>query len=117
MSNLEKIDFTLCDFSNMNVSYTTGGQTLSTTAGMFSGCSKLTNIVGGLPNLKVGIGVNPCPLTVASATTLLNSLSSTPISNATLRFKSSMKTTYEADADFNAAVATVTANGWTIAYA
>lgn len=76
----------------------------------------LSTITGTIIGINQSISFSACPLTVASALVVLNGLSSTG-SGKTCAFKASLQTTYEADTDFNAAVATATANGWTIAYA
>ena len=81
----------------------------------FYNISTFKNITGTIIGINQSISFSACPLTLASATNILNGLSS-PGSGKTCTFKASMQTTYEADADFNAAVTTATANGWTIAY-
>jgi len=104
-TKLTTIDFGTADFSSC-----------SSFATAFLQCSALTTILGTISGINVSIDVSPCPLTTASALILVNGLSSTG-SGKTLTLKASKQATYEADADFNAAVIAATANGWTIAYA
>lgn len=82
----------------------------------FLNCSKLTTITGTISNISASINLSACPLNVASATIIVNGLSSSG-SGKTCTFKASMQATYEADTTFNAAVTAATANGWSIAFA
>jgi len=111
-TNLEEVDFSLCNFANMPATSNNRG----TTSGAFYQTGKITTVRGGFPNLARSVNVNTNPISVESATTIITSLLSSPVSGATFTFKASMKATYEANADFNAAVATARSNGWTIAY-
>lgn len=88
----------------------------SSYSSFFDATNALETITGTITGIKYNINLASCPLTVASALVILNGLSS-GVSSLTCTFKSSMRSTYEADTDFNAAVATASANGWTIAYA
>jgi len=82
----------------------------------FFNCNSLKNIVGNIHYIGQSINFQYCPLTVESATKIINCLSSNG-SGKTCKLRNAMKTTYEEDDDFNAAVTTATAKGWSIAYA
>ncbi|MBO4849853.1 MAG: hypothetical protein J5529_03005 [Prevotella sp.] len=82
---------------------------------MFIDCNALTTITGSITGIKYSIKLAFSPLTIASALVILNGLAS-GVSSKTVTLRSAMKSTYEADDDFNAAVTTAVANGWTVAY-
>lgn len=84
-------------------------------ASVFENCSALTTITGTITGIKANIDFSACPLDVASATMIVAALD-TPSAARTLKLKSSMRSTYEADANFNAAVANKP-SAWTISYA
>lgn len=80
----------------------------------FSNCIALTTITGRIVGISHNISLQYSPLDVASATMIVNALSSSA-SGKTLTLMSSMQATYEANADFVAAVAAK--SNWTITYA
>lgn len=80
----------------------------------FDTTNALTTITGAITGVNYNINLASCPLTVDAALIILNGLSSGSSSKCT--FKSSMKSTYEASADFNAAVTRVTGYGWEVVY-
>lgn len=92
-----------------------GDRGLGTYRNMFEGCSRLTTITGGFTGYKYNCYMAHLSLNVASAIGILNSLGTA--SSKTVTFKSSLKTTYEADSDYNDAVTAAVAKGWTVAYA
>lgn len=80
----------------------------------FYRCDALTTITGTITGISQDISFQHSPLDVASATIIVNGLSSSA-SGKTLALKSSMQATYEANADFVAGVAAK--SNWTITYA
>lgn len=80
----------------------------------FSNCISLTTITGRIVGISHNISLQYSPLDVASATMIVNGLSSS-VTGKTLTLMSSMQATYEANADFVAAVAAK--SNWTITYA
>jgi hypothetical protein len=102
--------------TTINIDGVTDVSSVTSYYNCFYNVIRLTTIKGTISNISASINLSACPLNVASATIIVNGLSSSG-SGKTCTFKASMQATYEADATFNTAVTAATANGWSIAFA
>lgn len=83
-------------------------------ANAFYKCTALSTVTGAITGIKENIDLHYCPLTASSVLVFLNGLG-TVSSAKTITLNASMKTTYEADANFVAASSALP-NNWTIAW-
>lgn len=81
----------------------------------FESDTALTTITGAMSGIKANINIASSPLTVESALVILNGLDD--VSGKRITFKASQQAIFEANADFQTALARVVGYGWTIAYA
>jgi hypothetical protein len=83
-------------------------------ANFLVGCTALTTVTGTITGISYDLDLHSCPLNIISAVMFLNGLANVSTAR-TLTFNASMRSTYEADTNFAAAINAIPPK-WTVAW-